>query len=169
MDAMHAIMSRRSIRRFTPEAVEGATVGALLRAAMAAPSAGNQQSWRFVVVEDRERLDRLARTSPYAGLLTQAPLAVVVCGETAGARHPGFWVEDCSAAMENLLLAAHAVGLGAVWLGYYPDEERVELVRDELGIPEAVVPLGIAAVGHPAEEKEPADRFDPVLVHRETW
>jgi nitroreductase len=71
--------------------------------------------------------------------------------------------------MENLLLAAHAVGLGAVWLGYYPDEERVELVRDELGIPEAVVPLGIAAVGHPAEEKEPADRFDPVLVHRETW
>ena len=169
MDALQTIATRRSIRQFLPDAVDDGALDALLRAAMAAPSAGNQQSWRFVVVRDRARLDRLAVTSPFAGLLTQAPLAIVVCGETAGARHAGFWVEDCCAAMENLLLAAHAVGLGAVWLGFYPDEERVELVRDELMIPDSVIPLGIAAVGHPDESKPPTDRYEPTFVHSETW
>jgi nitroreductase len=169
MDALQAIMTRRSIRRFAPGEVDETTTETLLHAAMAAPSAGNQQSWRFVVVRDRERLARLSRTSPYAGMLAQASLAIVVCGETAGARHEGFWVEDCSAAMENLLLAAHAVGLGAVWLGYHPDAERVERVRDELLLPETVVPLGIAAIGHVDEEKPPADRFEPTFVHHEVW
>jgi nitroreductase len=169
MDAMQAIATRRSIRAFTPDPVDDTHVEELLRAAMAAPSAGNQQSWRFIVVTDRGRLERLSVTSPYAGMLARAPLAIVVCGETAAARHPGYWVADCSAAMENLLLAAHALGLGAVWLGYHPDAERVERVRDELGIPDGVVPLGIAAVGWPSEEKPPADRFEPVFVHRDTW
>jgi nitroreductase len=169
MDAMQTIMSRRSIRRFEADAVSPETLELLLRAAMAAPSAGNQQSWRFVVVQDRERLERLSRMSPYAGPLVSAPLAIVVCGETAGARHAGFWVEDCSAAMENLLLASHALGLGAVWLGFYPDTERTERVRDELRLPETVIPLGIAAIGRPAEDKPPTDRFDPTFVHDEAW
>lgn len=169
MDALEAIMTRRSVRRFEETAVAEAQIETVLRAAMAAPSAGNQQSWRFVVVIERDRIDRLAATSPFAGLLTQSPLAIVVCGETAGERHPGYWVEDCSAAMENLLLAAHSVGLGGVWLGYYPDEERVERVRDELRLPDTVVPLGIAALGHPGEEKPPTDRYEPVFIHRESW
>lgn len=169
MDAMDAIMTRRSIRRFEETPVAEGEIETLLRAAMAAPSAGNQQSWRFVVVSERARLDRLATTSPYAGLLKQAPLAIVVCGELAGEHHPGYWVEDCSAAMENLLLAANATGLGGVWLGYYPDNERVERVRDELRLPETVLPLGIAAIGYPAEEKQPTDRYEPTFVHLETW
>jgi nitroreductase len=169
MEALNAIMTRRSIRRFQDSEVDAGTVELLLRAAMAAPSAGNQQPWRFVVVTDRDRLDRLAATSPYAGPLTHAPLAIVVCGETVGERHPGYWVEDCSAAMQNLLLAAHALGLGAVWLGYYPDEGRVDRARTELFLPESVVPLGIAAVGFPDEEKPSADRFEPDFVHNDAW
>ena len=169
MDAMTTIMTRRSIRAYEAEPVSPELVETLLRAAMAAPSAGNQQPWRFVVVTDRAALDRLSGTSPYAGPLLRAPLAIVVCGETLGERHPGYWVEDCSAAMENLLLAAHASGLGAVWLGYHPDLQRIELVRDMLGLPETVVPLGIAAIGHPAEERPPVDRYREDFVHRGLW
>jgi nitroreductase len=169
MDAFEAIMTRRSVRTYTGEAVAPEAIDKLLRAAMAAPSAGNQQSWRFVVVQDRARLQRLSLTSPYAGMLVACPVAIVVCGETAGERHPGFWVEDCSAAMENLLLACRASGLGAVWLGYYPDEERVERVRDELRLPETVVPLAIAAIGHTDEEKPGVDRYEPTFVHHESW
>jgi len=169
MEALQAIATRRSIRRFDGTPVSEDEVERLLRAAMAAPPAGNRRSGGFVVVTGRERLERLATTSPFAALLAHAPLAIVVCGETAGERHPGYWVEDCSAAMENLLLAAHASGLGGVWLGYYPDAERVERVRDELHLPDSVVPLGIAAIGHPGEEKPAVDRFEPVFVHHETW
>jgi len=169
VDALATIMTRRSIRTYDTEPVESGAVDILLRAAMAAPSAGNQQPWRFVVVTERTMLDRLAATSPYAGMLAWAPLAVVVCGETEGERHPGYWVEDCSAAMQNILLAAHASGLGAVWLGYHPDLERVERVRGLLGLPESVVPLGIAAIGHPAEQRLPADRYREEFVHRERW
>ncbi len=169
MDALETIMTRRSIRRYDGQPVPEETIDALLHAAMAAPSAGNQQSWRFIVVRDRERLEELSETSPYAGMLPQAALAIVVCGETAGARHEGFWVEDCSAAMENLLLAAHAMGLGAVWLGYYPAEERVDRLRALFGVPPTVVPFAIASIGHPAERREQPERFVPEFVHRETW
>ena len=169
MDTLGAIMTRRSIRRFTEMPVPEPLVETMLRAAMAAPSAGNQQSWRFVVVTERERLSVLAQTSPFAGPLAAAPLAIVVCGETADARHPGYWVQDCAAAMENLLLAAHASGLGAVWLGYHPDDRRVERLSIELDLPETVVPLGIAAIGYPDEAKPSTDRYEPVYVHRETW
>jgi nitroreductase len=169
MDTLGAIMTRRSTRKFTDATVPESAIETLLRAAMAAPSAGNQQSWRFVVVEQRARLDRLAQTSPFAGPLTLAPLAIVVCGETDGARHPGYWVQDCAAAMENLLLAAHASGLGAVWLGYHPAEERVDRLSSELDLPDTVVPLGIAAIGYPDETKPTTDRYEPVYVHRESW
>lgn len=168
-DALGCITSRRSIRKYHERPVDPEQVEVLLRAAMAAPSAGNQQPWRFVVVTARDTLDALSRTSPYAGLLTGAPLAIAVCGETTGERHPGYWVEDCSAAMENLLLAAHATGLGAVWLGYHPDDGRDRAASELLGLPPSVHVLGIASIGHPAEEKPPADRYDPAFVHHERW
>ena len=168
-EALSIIMSRRSIRRYSPVEVSPDQVETLLRAAMAAPSAGNQQPWRFVVVRDREMLDALARTSPYAGLLERSLLAIAVCGETVGERHPGYWVEDCSAAMENLLLAAHATGLGAVWLGYHPDPERAAAAAVLLRLPPSMRVMGIASIGVPAEEKPPSDRYDPSLVRFETW
>lgn len=163
------ILGRRSIRAWRDEPVGEDAVELLLRAAMAAPSAGNQQPWRFVVVRDRAVLARLAMASPYAQMLPRAPLAIVVCGDTAGEVHPGFWVQDCSAAVENLLIAVHALGLGAVWLGYYPREERVSGARAVLGLPESVVPLAVLPIGWPAEEKPPADRYDPAKVRFDRW
>lgn len=168
-EALHAIMSRRSIRSYEQRRVEPEQIETLLRAAMAAPSAGNQQSWRFVVVTRREQLDALSKTSPYAGPLERSPLAIAVCGETTGAKHPGYWVEDCSAAMENLLLAAHAIGLGGVWLGYYPSEARDTAASDLLKLPPTFHVLGIASIGFPAEEKPPSERYDPAFVRFESW
>lgn len=169
MDALEAIMSRRSIRRFADEPVSEEQIQTVLRAAQAAPSAGNQQPWRFIVLTERDTLAAVAATSPYARMLPEAAVGIVVCGDTAGLKHEGMWQQDCSAAVENALLAAHAIGLGGVWLGYYPKLERVAPLKELLGIPEGVEPLAVLAIGHPAETKPPSDRFDPSFVHRERW
>ncbi len=164
-----AILSRRSIRQYTAEPVSEEQIETLLRAAMAAPSAGNQQPWQFVIIRDRALLDAVPTFHPYSAMIRQAPLAILVCGDLRGAGHPAFWVQDCSAATENLLLAAHALGLGAVWLGVYPAEETVQAMRRLLGLPEEIVPLALVPVGHPAEHKPPAERYDPARVHYDGW
>ena len=169
MDLLECIMSRRSLRSYTDEPIDDGTLERLLRAAMAAPSAGNQQSWRFVVLRDRAARERVAACSPYAGMLPGAGVGIVVCGETLGEKHPGYWVQDCSAAVENILLAACALGLGAVWLGFHPDEGRAGCCAQVLGLPETVVPLAVIAIGHPAQPKPPVDRFEPAYVHTDRW
>ena len=136
---------------------------------MAAPSAGNQQSWRFVVVVDKLQLGRLAEATPYSAMLASAAAGIVVAGDARAQRHAGYWVQDCAAATENLLIAAHAIGLGAVWIGVHPIEERVANVRGVCGLPDGVVPLGMVALGNPAEAKPPAERYDSSLVHQERW
>ena len=168
MDAMEAILSRRSIRKYSGEGVGEEDVKAMLEAAMAAPSAANQQPWRFVVIDDRELLDAVPEFHQYARMLKEAPLAILVCTDTAlqSENVAVMWVQDCSAATENLLLAAHALGLGAVWLGIYPGEERVQGMRELLGLPEEVTPFALVSIGHPAEEKPPAGRYDGSRVHR---
>jgi nitroreductase len=139
----------------------------MLEAAMAAPSASNRKPWHFVVLTNRKILDNLARVHPYGKMLFKAPLCIVVCGDiTISARS---WVQDCSAATENLLLAAAALGLGAVWLGVHPREERVGPIRKALNIPETIVPLNLISIGHPAEEKEPRTQYDEQRVHRQQW
>lgn len=169
MEALECIASRRSIRRYEPRPVDEELVEALLAAAMAAPSAGNQQPWRFVVVRSRETLMRMTSTSPYAEMLPEAGLAIVICGDTTNLRHPDMWQHDCAAATQNLLLAAHALGLGAVWLGYYPHTERSGPLAELLGIPEHVLPLSVVSVGHPAEHKDPGARYNSAFVHSESW
>jgi len=169
MDCMESIMSRRSIRNYTDAPVTEQELETVLRAAMAAPSAGNQQSWRFVVARDAATRERLAQCTPYAGPLARAQVALVVCGDTRDERHPGYWVQDCSAAIENLLLAAHAIGLGAVWIGVHPLPERAQAVREVCALPQGIEPLSMVALGHPAEDKPAADRYDPTLVHLERW
>jgi nitroreductase len=169
MDAIEAIMTRRSVRAFTAEPVPERLVDALLRAAMQAPSAGNRQPWHFVVLDSRELLDRIPTANPNAAMAARAPLAVLVCGDTAEEMHPGYFVEDCSAAMENLLLAAHATGLGAVWTGITPRAERVARFKELLALPPGIEPLGLAVVGFPAERPQPADRFRSERVHRNGW
>jgi nitroreductase len=169
MDCIEALMSRRSIRNYSAEEVTEQQLETVLRAAMAAPSAGNQQSWRFVVVRDAAVREALSQATPYSGMVARAPVAVVVCGDTRAEKHPDYWVQDCSAAIENLLVAAHATGLGAVWIGVHPIAERAANVRQVCGIPEGVEPMSMIALGHPAEEKPPSERFETEYVHRERW
>jgi nitroreductase len=169
MDALEAIMTRRSIRRYNDAPVTEAELETLLRAAMAAPSAGNQQPWRFIAVTDPEQRGLLSGATPYCAMIADAPLALVVCGDTRHEKHPGYWVQDCSAAVQNILVAAHATGLGAVWIGVHPVEERERNVTKICGLPDGIRPMCMIAVGHPLEGKPAADRFEPGFVMRERW
>ena len=169
MDTLTAIATRRSIRKYTSEPVPEELITSLLRAAMMAPSAGNQQAWHFVVITDRERLQRITSIHPYVGMAAKAPLAILVCGDESREKFPGYWPQDCSAAMQNLLLAAHAQGLGAVWTGVYPMAERIEGFKDTFSLPDKVIPLGLAVIGWPAQKLPSRDRFNPERVHRDRW
>jgi len=169
MDAYDTIMTRRSIRAYTAQPVNEGLIKDLLAAAMSAPSASNRQPWHFVAITDRRQLDTLTAILPYGQMLKQAPLAIVVCGDRERQPMEGYWVQDCSAATQNILLAAHARGLGAVWLGVYPREERIQGVTQLLGLPEQVTPLAVLSIGYPAEHKEPADRYDETRTHRDRW
>ena len=166
---MKAILTRRSIRKYKPQAVPDEIITELLTAAMCAPSAGNEQPWEFVVINDRKLLERIPEFHPYATMLKEAHVAILVCGDLKREKHKGYWVQDCSAATENILIAVNEKKLGAVWLGIYPREERVVGLRKLLGIPENIVPFSLIAIGYPAEVKEPADRFDPARVHQNRW
>ncbi len=147
-----------------PDAVER-----LLRAAMSAPSAGNEQPWSFVVIDDRRLLADIAEIHPNGAMVREAPVAILVCGEERRQKYDGFWVQDCSAATQNILVAATASGLGGVWVGVYPIGERVRALRTLLGIPAHVTPFALVPIGHPAESPPPADRFDPRRVRQNLW
>ena len=169
MDAIEAILTRRSIRSYRDETVSDEVIETLLHAAMAAPSAGNQQPWQFVVIRERAILDAIPTVHPHAKMAAEAPLAIVVCGDTTLVKHKGFWVQDCAAAVENLLLAAHASELGAVWCGVHPNVEREGGFRAFLSLPEEIIPLALIVIGHPNEEKPPSERYDATRVHRDRW
>ena len=165
--AINNMMTRTSIRQYTNESVSKADIETMLRAGMAAPTAVNKQPWHFVVVTDRDQLNALATANRGTGMAAKAPLAIVVCGDmqkTLPGVGQGFWVQDCSAATENILLAANALGLGAVWTGLYPNEERAKAVRDVVKAPEHIVPLCTIVIGHPAEQPKPKDKWKPENV-----
>jgi nitroreductase len=170
-DFLDIISGRTSVRTFTPQAVAPEQVERLLRAAMAAPSSKNGQPWHFVVIAQAAARQALAAQLPYAKMLCDALLSVVVCGDTEV--HTGeaaiSWVMDCSAATENLLLAATAIGLGAVWTGVYPYEDRITAVRKTLALPENIIPLNVIAVGHPAKLPATKDKWKPERIHYEQW
>ncbi len=165
-DILEIIKRRRSIRKFTAEPVSQEQIQALLEAAMAAPSASNRRPWEFVVINDEKRLEALRARLPFGRY--NAPLAIVVCGDMRRAYPaPGrdFWICDCSAAMQNILLAATGMGLGSVWVGIYPIGLLVRAVSSLVNLPEHVIPLGVAYVGHPAETKPPRTQYDASRVH----
>jgi nitroreductase len=166
---MDAVLRRRSIRKYTSQAVSEETIRELLEAAMAAPSAGNEQPWHFVVIRDPTLLDQIPTVHPYAKMVRKAPLAIMVCGDLDLAVHGEMWVQDCSAATENLLIAVQAKNLGAVWLGVYPIEERIDGLRKLLEIPERIVPFALVAIGHPDEEKPPSKRYKKSRIHYDVW
>jgi nitroreductase len=164
------VLDRRSIRKYTDQPVPDKLVETLLRAAMSAPSAGNQQPWHFVVIRDRAILDAVPGFHPYARMMVKAPVAILVCGDGDLEKSKGFWVEDCSAATENVLIEAQELGLGSVWLGLYPREDRVRKMRAlVLGMPEHVIPFALLPVGYPAESKKPSHRYHEERVHHDTW
>lgn len=169
METLDAIRTRRSVRRYLPDPVDESTLRSLLEAAMLAPSAANEQPWQFVVIDDRSMLDSIPSFSPYASAVRGAPLGILVCADTRSLAVPGFWVQDCSAAVENLLLAAHALGLGAVWTGVYPLEDRVTGFVQHCRLPDGVVPVAFVVLGHPADHPPPEARFRPDRVHRNGW
>ena len=165
------IMTRTSIRQFTDRQISRDTLDVLVKAGMAAPSAVNKQPWAFVVVTERPVLDSLMAVHPYSNLKT-ATAAIIVCGDmekTLEGDNQGYWIQDCSAATENILLAAHAYGLGAVWCGVYPNQERIPGVKEVLNLPDYIMPLDIVTLGYPAENPEPKDKWDPSKVHYQVW
>lgn len=166
---MDEILRRRSIRSFTDKDVGAAAVKNILRAAMAAPSAGNQQPWQFIVVTDAQGRKKVSGCSPYAKAAAEAPVAIVVCGDLSLEKHQGYWVQDCSAAVENMLLEVTSQGLGAVWLGVYPRQDRVTYLQKLFSLPEPIVPFAVIPVGYPAHELPPVDRYNEARVHYERW
>lgn len=192
-DLLQCILSRRSVRKYLPEPVSRDIIEEVLKAGMNAPSAGDEQPWHFVILDSRDLLDKLSEMHPYAKMLKDVPAAILVCGDESTKRFKDFWVQDCSAASENILLAAHALGLGAVWigiysaenkdsdlyvvkvpdgdfiLGIYPTESMAREVKNLLKIPENVSPFSIIALGYPAEEKPGRLRYDISKVHDNAW
>lgn len=165
---LETIFKRTSVRSFTAQKVEEEDIELLLRAAMAAPTAVNKQPWAFVVVNERELLDQLATSLPFASMLSTANLAIVVCGDlTKALLDPelAYWAQDCSAATQNLLLAAESIGLGAVWTGVFPRPERIDTVRTILNIPAHLVPLNVIPIGYPSGETVPKDKWNPAVIH----
>jgi len=170
-DAITAILTRRSIRDYTPRPVPEDMLKLLLEAGMSAPSAFNERSSEFVVVHDRQILDQIYRLNPNSLQVKRATVAIVVCGNQAKEKFKGkgYWQLDGAAAAENILIAANALGLGAVWTAIYPYPERIPAVQKLLNLPEEVIPLNIIPLGYPAERKSNESRFDPARVHYNHW
>ena len=165
------IFGRRSIRVYSPGEVSEPVLTRLLEAAMAAPSAMTKDPWRFVVVRNKETLTKLAALHPGAAMLASASVAIVVCGDLDAAfeRQVSYLLQDCSAAIENLLLAAHAQGLGACWVGIHPGEPLIKRVKELLSLPASFVPLAAVSLGQPGEQPAPRTRYNADYVHRERW
>jgi nitroreductase len=171
MEAMAAILSRRSIRRYLPDPLPEEAIRRLLEAGMAAPSAGDERPWHFVVITDRETLAAIPGFHPLSRFVPNAAAAILVCADLSLSKYPpvDWWVQDCSAATQNILLAAHATGLGAVWLGVHPEKGRIDGFRALCRLPGSIVPFSLVSLGFPAARKEGEDRFDLSRVHRERW
>lgn len=166
---MQEIINRRSIRSYRSDAVTEEQIEHILRAAMAAPSAGNQQPWEFIVVTERDLLTNITKVHPYAKMLLEAPAAIIVCGNTSREKHHGFWVQDCAAAVENILLEATHLGLGSVWLGVHPRQDRADGLKKLFNMPESIIPLAVIALGYAKEQPTPVDRYNRSYIHRNGW
>lgn len=170
--AYENIMTRTSIRQFTSQSVSRSAVDSLLHAAMAAPTAANRQPWHFMVIDRRDMLDSIASQAPGWAPVGRAPLAILVCGNlerTLDGDAADFWVQDCAAVSENILLAAHAMGLGAVWCGAYPVKDRTDFLNSYLMLPEAIEPMSLIAIGYPAEHPAPKNKFDSTAINYNQW
>ena len=165
MELLEGLFTRRSIRKYRGEKIDNKEILKMVRAAMFAPSANNKRPWRFIVVDDRHIMDSIIKIHPYAAMLSEASHAIIICGDTSLQQGAMYYPLDCSAATQNLLLAAHALGYGAVWLGVYPREERIKPVSELFSLPATIIPVSIVSVGVP--EKLPLnhpERFEEAKI-----
>ena len=165
-ERLKLIFSRRSIRKYTDQPISEADITSLLQAGMAAPSAMNKRPWQLVAVTDKKTLQAIAQDSPYSRTLPDAALVIVVCGDPSVS---SWWLQDCTLATQNILVAAAGLGLGAVFLGCHDKPEREKPIRRVLDIPDTIGMASVLCIGHPAEEKEPRTQYDPAQVHRNKW
>lgn len=169
MDIIELLLTRRSIRKYTNKDVSDEIIEKLLKAAMYAPSAGNQQPWHFLVLRDRNTFQKITEFHPYAKMLQEASVAILICGDTSLETNKGYWPFDCSAATENVLIAAHGLGLGSVWLGIYPRPNRQDGMRKLFQLPDNIMPFSLISIGYPAEKKKTPLRFKPERIHYDKW
>lgn len=166
---MNAIILRRSVRSYTDQPVPDEIIHKILNAGMCAPSAGNERPWHFIVVREPDKLKKLSQTHRNASMISHAQVAIVICADLKLEIKQGMWVQDCSAAAENILIEVTDLGLGAVWVGVYPREDRMKYLTDLFSLPKNIIPLCIIPIGYPAEQIEPTDRFDKSRIHIERW
>lgn len=169
MQTLEAICTRRSIRKYENKPIDRELIKKLLFAAMHAPSACNQQPWHFIVISERKLLDAIPSFSPLSQMCKEAPVAILICGDTSLEISKGFWTLDCSAAAQNLLLAAHDQGLGAVWSGIYPRKDRMEGFRKMFSLQEEIIPFALIVLGFPAEQPQQVVRFQEHKIHYNSW
>jgi nitroreductase len=169
MDTLETIYSRRSIRKFKPTHITQEIVTEILRAAMSAPTAGNQRPWQFIIIRSRPAIEKIIDAYSYATMLRDVPVAIMVCFDKELEKYKNRWQIDCANAMLSILLAAHGLGYGGLWLEIYPIKERIEKIRNSFGLPDTIVPFSVAAIGQPDEEAQAADRYDETIVHFNKW
>lgn len=169
MHLTELIKTRRSIRKYAPGTISDGQLSGILECAMYAPTARNQQPWHFLVIMDRASLQKLSTVHPYGRMLANAALAILVCGDKSIEENPGYLIQDCSAATQNILLSAHAMGIGSVWLGLFPREERMDSMRSFFSLPSGIMPMTLVSLGMPAEKPPQPDRFRPERVHYDRW
>jgi nitroreductase len=166
---VNSIFKRRSIRKYLDNDISDAMVEEIIKAGMAAPSAGDERPWHFIVVRNKSTMLEFPKFHQYAQMLKNAPVAIVVCGDLNRQAYEGFWIQDCSAAIQNMLLQVTEMGLGSVWVGIYPDKKRVEKTKELLDLPENIVPVAVLPIGAPGEIKPATNRYDKKMIHLEKW
>jgi nitroreductase len=169
MDAMEAILTRRSVRTYKNKKISDELIRELIEAGISAPSAGNQQPWQFIVLDDHKLIEKITGFHPYSSMLPGAQRIIIVCGDLELETNKGFWIQDCSAATENILIAARAKGLGSCWLGLYPREDRVIGIRNLLNIPDKIIPLSLISLGYPAVKQDKVNRYNKSRIHKNKW
>jgi nitroreductase len=163
------ILTRRSIRRYRSEPVPEGIIRQVIEAAMYAPSAVNRQPWHFIVTSNRQLLERIPEIHPHASFVKNASHAILVCGDEELQHDTGYYLLDCGAATQNMLLAAHMKGLGACWIGIHPRPQRIESFSRLFGLPDHVKPFSLVSLGYPAEEKQQPDRYIKERIHQDLW
>lgn len=169
MDLYEALFTRRSVRKYLDQPVSEEDEKLILKSAMLAPSACNEQPWNFICIRDAATREKVSKTSPYTHMAANAPLVIIVCADLGLDKAQGMWVQDCAAATENMLLAARGKNIGSVWCGIYPEKERMAVLREALGIPETIIPFALTCFGYIKKGFTEASRFQEEKIHHEKW